>query len=343
MRDPYDVLGLGRSASEAEIKRAYRKLAKVNHPDRHAGDSRSQKNAQAKFAEINSAYEILGDKDKRGQFDRGEIDAEGKPRFQGFEGFRSGQGGQGGGFENVDPSAFADIFSGLGGGGGARRFRFATGGPGGGARRFEVEGDDDLLGSILGGLGGARGRGGATSRPSAPGADTRADVAVTLEDIAAGRKPKVTLPSGKTVQLTLPKGVADGQVIRLQGQGQASLSGGAPGDALVTVRFVPHPLYKVEGSDLRLDLPVSLDEAVLGAKIPVPTLSGKVQVTVPPHSSSGRVLRLKGRGLPRQSGHGDLLVTPRIVLPEKADGELEVLMRRWRDEKRPSPRSTHFD
>ena len=110
--------------------------------------------------------------------------------------------------------------------------------------------------------------------------------AVTLEDIAAGRKPKVTLPTGRTVALTLPKGVTDGQVIRLQGQGQPSLSGGAPGDALVTVRFVPHPLFKAEGADLRLDLPVSLDEAVLGAKIPVPTLSGKVQVTVPPHSSA---------------------------------------------------------
>ena len=145
------------------------------------------------------------------------------------------------------------------------------------------------------------------------------------------------------MQLTLPKGVVDGQVIRLAGQGQASLSGGQPGDALVTVRFVPHPLFKVEGSDLRLDLPVSLDEAVLGAKIPVPTLSGKVQVSVPPYSSSGRVLRLKGKGLPSKSGHGDLLVTPRIVLPDRADGELEALMRRWRDEKRPSPRGAAFE
>src|ERR687894_3148194 len=117
MRDPYDVLGVGRSASEAEIKRAYRKLAKENHPDRHGGDAKAQKKAQAKFAEINSAYEILGDKDKRGKFDRGEIDAEGKPRFQGFEGFRGGSGGQSG-FENIDPSAFADMFAGLGRGGG---------------------------------------------------------------------------------------------------------------------------------------------------------------------------------------------------------------------------------
>jgi DnaJ-class molecular chaperone len=339
MRDPYDVLGVSRSASEAEVKRAYRKLAKENHPDRHAGDAK----AQAKFAEINNAYEILGDKDKRGKFDRGEIDAEGKQRFQGFEGFRGG--GQGGGFENVDPRDFADIFSNLGrggGGGGARTFRFSRGGPGG-ARTSQSGGfdpEDDIINSLFGGLGGRqRGAGPA----GAPGGDVRAEVAVTLEDIAEGRKPKVSLPTGKTVQLTLPKGVTDGQVIRLAGQGQPSLSGGAPGDALVTVRFVPHPLFKPEGADLRLDLPVSLDEAVLGAKIPVPTLSGKVQVTIPPHSSSGRALRLKGKGLPKASGTGDLLVTPRIVVPDGGDAELEALMRRWRDEKRVSPRGAAFD
>lgn len=338
MRDPYDVLGLGRSASEAEVKRAYRKLAKENHPDRHGGSAK----AQAKFSEISSAYEILGDKEKRAQFDRGEIDAEGKPRFQGFEGFRGG-GGQAG-FENVDPSAFAEMFAGLGrGGAGSRTFRFSTGG--GPGRGFEqAEGTDDLLRNIFSGLGG--GAAGARARaagPGAPGADVRAEVAVTLEDIAARNKPRVTLPSGKTVALALPPGVTDGQVIRLQGQGEPSLSGGAPGDALVTVRFVPHPLFKAEGADLRLDLPVSLDEAVLGAKIAVPTLSGKVHVTVPPRSSSGRTLRLKGKGLPKASGAGDLLVSPRIVLPETGDPELEALMQRWRDSGRLSPRGPAFD
>lgn len=331
MRDPYDVLGLDRSASEADIKRAYRKLAKEFHPDRHGGD----KSAQDRFAEIGSAYEILGDKEKRAQFDRGEIDAEGKPRFQGFEGFAGG----GPGFENIDPRSFADILSGFGrgGGGGARTFRFTTGGPGGprGFAGGADEGDDDILRSIFGG----RGR----AARAAPGADLRAEVAVTLEDIVAGRKPKVSLPTGKNVALTLPKGVLDGQVIRLQGQGHPSLSGGRPGDALVTVRFVPHPLFKPEGADLRLDLPVSLDEAVLGAKIAVPTLSGRVQVTIPPHSSSGRTLRLKGKGLPRETGHGDLLVTPRIVLPEDADGDLEALMRKWHEEKRQRPRGPAFD
>jgi DnaJ-class molecular chaperone len=335
MRDPYEVLGVGRSASEAEVKRAYRKLAKQYHPDKHAGDKR----AQAKFSEINSAYEIVGDKEKRGKFDRGEIDAEGKPKFQGFEGFHPGQGG--GGFENIDPRAFEDIIAnfGRGGGqGGGRTFRFTSGGPGG-ARTFGGGAGDeesDFLSSIFGG----RARG---PRPAAPGTDIRADVGVTLEDIAGGRKPKVTLPTGKTVAMTLPKGVTDGQVIRLQGQGLPSHSGGPPGDALVTVRFVPHPLFKAEGADLRLDLPISLDEAVLGAKIPVPTLSGKVQITVPPGSSSGRVLRLKGKGLPKATGVGDLLVTPRIMLPEGSNAELEELMERWRDEKWPSPRGPGFD
>jgi DnaJ-class molecular chaperone len=342
MRDPYEVLGVGRSASEAEVKRAYRKLAKQYHPDKHSGDKR----AQAKFAEINSAYEIVGDKEKRGKFDRGEIDAEGKPK--GFEGFHPGQGGFSGGFENVDPGAFEDILEALrrgqgSPGGGARTFRFTTGGPGGpggpGGRGFE--GDDDILSSLFGGRGGGRAR--QHAEPPAHGADIRAEVAVTLEDIAEGKKPKVSLPTGKTVALTLPTGVQDGQVIRLQGQGQPSLSGGRQGDALVTVRFVPHPLFKTEGSDLRLDLPISLDEAVLGAKIPVPTLSGKVQVTIPPHSSSGRTLRLKGKGLPKAHGHGDLLVTPRIVLPEGADGELEALMKKWKEAGGKSVRGAAFE
>jgi DnaJ-class molecular chaperone len=342
MRDPYDVLGVGRSASEAEVKRAYRKLAKQYHPDKHAGDKR----AQAKFSEINSAYEIIGDKEKRQKFDRGEIDAEGKPKFQGFEGFRGGQGSAG--FENIDPSAFEEIFSSFGrgggqsgSGGGARTFRFTTGGQGGRrASAGQPEPDEDFLSSIFGGLGG-RARGARSA--ATPGTDIRADVGVTLEDIAAGRKPKVTLPTGKTVALTLPRPVTDGQVIRLQGQGLPSQTGGHPGDALVTVRFVPHPLFKAEGVDLRLDLPVSLDEAVIGAKIPVPTLSGKVQVTIPPNSSSGRALRLKGKGLPSKTGAGDLLVTPRIVLPDGADGDLEALMKKWRDAKRPSPRGSAFD
>lgn len=331
MHDPYQVLGVARSASEAEIKRAYRKLAKQYHPDRAGAD----KTAQAKFAEVSTAYEILGDKDKRQQFDRGEIGADGKPRFQGFPG--------GTGFDNIDPQAFAEAFAGSAGrGGGARSFRFTTG-PG--RRNFEASGfdaEDDLLRSIFDRFGGGAQTGTGPQPQPQRGAEARGEIAVTIEDIVAGRQSKVTLPTGRTVALTLPKGVADGQVIRLQGQGFPSPSGGPAGDALVTVRFVPHPLFRPEGADLRIEVPISLDEAVLGAKIAVPTPSGKVSVTVPPGTSGGKALRLKGKGLPATRGHGDLLVNLRITLPEHADGDLEALMRRWREEKRPSPRGPAF-
>lgn len=331
MHDPYQVLGVERSASEAEIKRAYRKLAKQYHPDRAGAD----KAAQAKFAEVSAAYEILGDKDKRQQFDRGEIGADGKPRFQGFP------GGQG--FDHIDPQAFADAFAAFGGrGGGGRSFRFTTG-PG--RRGFEsssFDREDDLLRSIFGRFGGGAQTGTGPQPQPQRDADARAEIAVTLEDIVAGSKPKATLPTGRTVALTLPKGVADGQVIRLQGQGFPSASGGPAGDALVTVRLVPHPLFKPEGADLRIEVPISLDEAVLGARIAVPTLSGKVSLTVPPGTSGGKALRLKGKGLPAAHGHGDLLVNLRITLPEKPDGELEALMRRWREAQRPSPRGAAF-
>jgi DnaJ-class molecular chaperone len=326
MRDPYDVLGVARAASAVEIKRAYRKLAKENHPDRQSGDVR----AKDRFAEINAAYEVIGDKDKRAQFDRGEIDAEGKPRFQGFEGF-SGQGPGGfGGFENIDPRTFADIFSNFGGGrqagasgGSTRTFRFSTGGPGGG--------DDDILRSIFGGFGGGGRQ--QQSRPQARpvrGADVKAEIAVTLEDIAAGKKPAVNLPTGKSVALTLPKGVGDGQVIRLKGQGQPSPHGGVAGDLLVTVRFVPHPLFTVTGSDLRIDVPVSLADAVLGAKIAVPALAGRVQISLPSMADTGKAMRLKGKGLPNKKGQGDLLVNLKITLPDRPDAELDALMQRWR-------------
>ncbi len=339
MRDPYDVLGVDRPASAAEIKRAYRKLAKESHPDRHKGDVR----AKERFAEINGAYEVIGDKDRRAQFDRGQIDAEGKPRFQGFDGFAGqGPGGFAGGsggrsFENIDPRVFADIFSNLGGGrhggprGGSRTFRFSTGGQAGGA-------EDDIVRSIFSGLAGGGGRrqqGRPGTRPSRSGktrgADIKVEIALTLEDIAAGKKPAVALPTGKTVSLTLPKGVSDGQVIRLKGQGRPSPSGGKAGDGLVTVRFVPHPAFTVDDADLRIDVPITLHDAVLGAKIAVPTLAGRVQISVPPMAGTGKAMRIKGKGLPRKSGHGDLIVNLKITLPDKPDAELDALMERWRE------------
>ncbi len=315
MRDPYKVLGLGKSADKAEIKRAYRKLAKENHPDRHSDDA----GAQARFAEINQAYEILSDKEKRAQYDSGMIDAEGNPKFSGFEGFGRQAGG-------IDPRAFAQAF-----GGGTRGFRFSQG-PGGDTQ-FEAsgfEGAEDLLHSIFGGMGRPGERGAAQARAaSARGKDVRASVAVTLEDIAAAKKMNVSLPGGRSVAMSLPKGVRDGQVIRLKGQGAAG-SPGARGDALITVKFVPHPLFRADGSNLRCDLPVDLADAVLGARLAVPTLDGKVHVRVPAQSSSGKVLRLKGKGLPSAKGRGDLLVRLLIALPDTADPELSALMEKRR-------------
>jgi DnaJ-class molecular chaperone len=314
MRDPYDVLGVNRTASEAEIKSAFRKLAKKHHPDQNKTDPK----AKERFAEVNSAYEIVGDKAKRKQFDRGEIGADGKPRFHpegfgpggsGFEGFRTGPGGS------------------------ARTFRWSTGG--------QADGDpfsaDDILSEILGGGGFARGaRGGAGPRPQAArGGDVTATVAVTLEQLVKGEKARVDLPTGKTVEVAIPSGTKPGQAIRLKGQGQPGILGGSPGDALVTVEFVPHPLFRVEGDTLRRDIAITLDEAVLGAKVRVPTLDGPVTLTVPPKSSGGRALRLKGKGLPRAGGgRGDLLVSLRIVLPEGGDEELEALMKKWRAQHR---------
>ncbi|HMB47469.1 MAG TPA: J domain-containing protein [Afifellaceae bacterium] len=317
MTDPYKVLGISKNADEAAIKRAFRKLAKENHPDRHAGDTK----AKDKFSKINAAYEILKDKEKRAAYDRGEIDAEGKPRFTGFN------RGAGEGFGGFDPGMYSETRSGPGGH--TRTFHFGTDGGGSG-----LGGDaDDILRSFFTGTGR---RGAAqdpfSARPSR-GGDVEASVAVTLEDIAAGNKMRVSLPTGKTVALNLPAGVADGQVIRLKGQGEASLSGGPAGDALVTVRLVRHPLFSAEGANLRLDHPINLDQAVLGDKITVPTLTGKVQISVPPYSSSGKSLRLKGKGLPGKSGNGDLLVTLRIVLPEEPDKALDKLMKNWRDKR----------
>ncbi|PLX36395.1 MAG: molecular chaperone DnaJ [Hyphomicrobiales bacterium] len=323
MRDPYQVLGVAKSASEADIKKAFRRLAKEFHPDRNKDDAQ----AKEKFSEVNSAYEILGDKDKRAQFDRGEIDAEGKPRFQGFEGF-----GPGGGFAH----------EGFGGRRSARGFRQS-------AEDMSDVGMDDILSQILGGFGrdtGSRGGFGRQQAHAAPprGEDVQVTASMTLEDIAAGAKARVSLPNGKTLNVSVPKGVENGQQIRLKGQGSPSPMGGKPGDAMVTISFAPHKLFKAEGHDLRLDLPIGLDEAVLGGKVRVPTLEGAVDLTLPANTNGGRTMRLRGKGLPKAGDtRGDLFVQVRIVLPEGGDAELEELMKRWRDEKRVTPRGAEFD
>ncbi len=310
MRDPYEVLGVSRTASESEIKSAFRKLAKKHHPDQS-----KDPHAKEHFGEVNAAYEIVGDKDKRRQFDRGEIGADGKPRFQGFEGFARG----------AQP----------GGGAGGRTFRWSGGGPGGGGFGGMNNGEfsaDDILSDILGGLGrGGGGMRGGGRHQAQRGQDVTATAAVTLEQIVHGEKVRVDLPTGRTVEIAVPVGTHSGQTIRLKGQGQPGPHG-QPGDALVTIDFVPHPLFRVDGDSLRREVAVTLDEAVLGAKVRVPTLDGPVTLAVPPRSSGGRALRLKGKGLPRSGGgRGDLLVTLKIVLPEGGDAELEALMKKWRE------------
>ena len=327
MRDPYSVLGVSKSASAADIKSAYRKLAKKLHPDANKSDPK----AASRFSELNAAYEIVGDDDKRKAFDRGEIDAEGKPRFQGFEGAgqRGGAGGQEG-FETFTwgPEGMQRAGAGGRGAGGAR---------GGG---FE-----DVLRDMFGGLGGAararRGGGGFQFEedeiPQAPGRDVTATAAITLEEAAKGTTRRVQLPTGKELEVKVPAGLTDGQQIRLKGQGLAA-PGGKAGDVLITVSIAPHHVFERDGNDLRIELPVTLYEAVLGAKVRVPTLDGAVELSIPPNTSSGRTFRLKGKGFPAKSGAGDLMATVRIVLPETSDQALDELMTSWRELKPYDPR-----
>jgi DnaJ-class molecular chaperone len=308
MRDPYEVLGVPRGASAAAIKSAYRKLAKKHHPDANKNDPKSA----ARFSELNSANEIIGDEDKRKQFDRGEIDAEGKPRFQGFPGGGAARGGRGG-FES----------------GG---FRGGAGGPGG----FGSGGFEDILNSMFGGAG-ARG-----ARPGAGGSfefdpggialdlDLNVAMTVSLEESVNGVEKRVRLPTGKELDVKIPAGVAAGQQIRLKGQGETA-PGHRPGDLLITVSIAPHAVFKVDGSDLRVDLPITLYEAVLGGKVRVPTLGSAVELSIPKNTSSGRTFRLKGKGLPKAGAAGDLFITTRIMLPDGNDAELEALMQKWRD------------
>lgn len=318
MRDPYEVLGVPRGASAAAIKSAYRKLAKKHHPDSNKNDPK----AADRFSELNTANEIIGDEDKRKQFDRGEIDAEGKPRFQGFPG--------------GDPRGRA------GGPGGFQSHTFRTGGgPGGmGGGGFE-----DILNSMFGGAATRGGRAGGGSRTfefdtGGIGVDLDLNVAmsVSLEESVKGGEKRVRLPNGKELSVKIPAGVTAGQQIRLKGQGETA-PGHPPGDLLITISIAAHPFFKVDGADLRVDLPITLYEAVLGGKVRVPTLGSAVELSIPKNTSSGRTFRLKGKGLPKAGGTGDLFVTTKIILPDGNDSDLEALMEKWRDGHPYNPRS----
>lgn len=306
--DPYSVLGVARGASEADIKKAYRKLAKELHPDRNQGNPK----AAERFGQVTAAYDLLTDKDKRAQFDRGEIDAEGNPTAP--FGFGAGRGAGGGyrpgsgssGFDfGTDASDFGDIFEGLFGRGGSGSGGFTSG--------F-----------------------GRRSAPPPRGADTAYRLRVPFEDAAALKPQRITLADGKTIDLKLSAGLETGTQMRLAGKGEKGPGG--TGDAIVTVEVQPHRFFKREGDNVLLDLPVTLAEAVKGGKVKVPTVDGPVMLNVPAGSTSGRTLRLKGKGFHRKGGdRGDQLVTLMVDVPAD-DAELRSFVESWKGSER-NPRA----
>lgn len=314
MADPYQLLGVPRGASEADIKKAYRKLAKELHPDRNKNNPK----ATERFSQVTNAYDLLNDKDKRARFDRGEIDGDGNPASP--FGFNPGQGG-GGGFR-------------AGPGGPPPNFDFGTG--------TGDPGDfNDLFEGLFGGRRNAGFTGGFGKRSAAKGANAAYKLSVPFTDAATLAPQRITLGDGKTIDLKLPPGVENGTQMRLAGKGQQGPGG--PGDALITIEVQPHRFFTRDGDDVRLDLPVSLAEAVLGGPVRVPTVEGAVMLSVPRGSTSGKVLRLKGRGFHRKPGsdngaRGDQLVTLMVDLP--ADDEaLADFVQSWPGRDQGNPRS----
>ncbi len=292
-RNPYEVLGVKPQASDEEIRNAYRKLAKRYHPDLNPGN----KEAEARFKEISAANDILSDKEKRARFDRGEIDASGAERpehaYSRYRGFAEGAPGQ--------------------------RYEYHA------AEGMAPEDLDDLFAFF------GRGRPGAGRGPvRMRGADQHYSLTVDFLAAVNGARQRLELAPGRSLDVTIPPGVRDGQILRLQGQGEPGLNGGPPGDALIGIKVAPHPFFRREGDDIHLDLPVTLSEAVLGGKVQVPTPSGPVSMTIPANSNSGRMLRLKGKGVPRPGGErGDEYVRLQVMLPEGGDAELTRFLREW--------------
>ena len=309
MSDPYRVLNVSRSADQAAIKQAYRKLAKILHPDRNPGNAR----AEQRFKEVSQAYDLLSDPAKRARFDRGEIDADGRPRREfGFGGFGQGFGGQQGAPRGAPESLFEKMF----GGAFARGFAGAQPGARGGDGAFE---------ELLRG----QARAGGAPRQKLRGADRRYRLEVEFLDAVRGGRQRLALDDGRTIEVDVPAGCESGKTLRLKGQGAASPLGGPAGDALVRIEVRPHPQFGREGQDIHVEVPIALSAAVLGAQIAVPTLDGPVRLTVPPGANGGRMLRLKGRGIARpDGGRGDQYVRLLVTLPEPADAELEDWARR---------------
>lgn len=306
-RDPYQELGVARTASADEVRKAFRKLAKENHPDTNPGN----KAAEERFKRVSAAFDIVGDAEKRKKFDAGLIDADGRETAPGF-----GAGGPWGG-----------------------------GGPGQGRGGFRTETFDgadlgDILGEMFGGGRGGRGgggMGGGFGGFSQRGSDTRARLEIDLEDAIRGGKRRIAFSDGRTIDVTIPKGAQDGQTLRLKGQGQPGRSG--PGDAFIEIAIAPHPVFKREGEALVMDLPVTFYDAVLGGKVEAPTPDGPVNVTVPKGSNTGARLRLKGRGLAdAKGGRGDLFARLVVVLPDAPDPALEAFAEEQKTKRPYSPK-----
>jgi DnaJ-class molecular chaperone len=305
MPDPYQTLGVSKTATAEEIKSSYRKLAKKLHPDVNPG----RKDIEQKFKDITAAYDLLSDKDKRARFDRGEIDAMGNER--GFAGAGAGGGDPYGGWRGGHAPGGGDPFAQFGGGG-----------------------VDDIFAEFMSGTRGKRGPG-----TNIRGPDVTYSLAIPFVEACLGGKRRVTLSSGKTIDVTIPPATEEGHKLRLRGQGMAGIGGGA-GDAIIEMHIEPHPYFVRKGKDIHLEVPVSLPEAVLGASIQVPTLSGQVTVKVPKGSNTDAVLRLKGKGVPLGEGdrRGDMFVKLKVVLPEPPSAELAEFTERWARQHNYDPR-----
>lgn len=294
-RDPYKELGVSRGASAAEIKAAFRKLAKELHPDKNRGDTATEE----RFKRVSAAFDVLNDPDKKAKYDSGQIDADGQPQYRGF----GGQPGAGAG-----PGGFGGFSAG------------GAGGPGGRAA-FEDIDLDEIFGRFGGG---GRGRAAGFGR----GQDVRATLEISLEDSIGGATRRIQFSDGRTLDVAIPKGATNGQTIRLRGQGTAGRT--EPGDALIELRIAPHPVFKVEGADLVMDLPISVPDAILGGKVECPTPDGTVSVTVPAGSNSGQIMRLRGKGTFAGGGRGDLKARLLVTLPDKIDPILQRVAEDWR-------------
>jgi DnaJ-class molecular chaperone len=304
MRDPYQTLGVGKSASAEEIKSAYRKLAKKLHPDVNPG----KKDIEQKFKEVTAAYDLLSDASKRVRFDRGEIDAMGNEQ-RAFTG------------------AGSDPFAGSGG----QWRNYSSQSPSGGDPFAQFGDAEDILAQFMGA--GRRGRGGRDAGgmgSSLRGGDVTYSLAIPFTEACLGGTQRVTLTSGKTIDVAIPPGTDEGHKLRLRGQGLAGTPGAGTGDAIIEIHVEPHPWFTRKGNDIHLDVPINLQEAIMGANVKVPTLDGQVTVKVPKGANTGTLLRLKGKGVPfGKDQHGDMFARLAVMLPEPAPAELAETIEKW--------------